>query len=335
MNNSIGNNIKRFRLLNNMSLADLGKAIGVTSMAIKKYEDGIVIPDSKRLIEIANVFNINVYELIHVYKKPQISFSNFRKKSRLTGKKLEVLKSTIEIEIAKYIEVLELANIKTRKLKKYTYNGNIEEIIEKFQKDNCLNPSFPISNMTTLLENLGIYIIEIDNEQHIFDDFDGLAESIAGYNFIIILKINDGARKRFTLAHELGHLILNIAEEYNSDDICNSFAGALLLPKQAMIHCFGRKRDKIHFLELESAKNKFLMSYKSIIYRLQQLEIISEYFARTCYIDLNKLFGSKYDPNPIRREETNYFEVLVYKLEVEGIISESKRKELLNEYNNI
>ena len=69
----------------------------------------------------------------------------------------------------------------------------------------------PISDLINILENLGIIIIQIENPDNRFCDFDGLSEYVNNVPVIVLLNgISDGARQRFTIAHELGHLVLNI-----------------------------------------------------------------------------------------------------------------------------
>ena len=93
--NEIGNNLKRIRLLKNLSLANAGKLLNMTAPAVAKYEKGEIIPNSKKLIEFANAYGIKVSDLLKTYKIPNMKFNSFRKKQRLQGKNLELLKSII------------------------------------------------------------------------------------------------------------------------------------------------------------------------------------------------------------------------------------------------
>ena len=150
--------------------------------------------------------------------------------------------------------------------------------------------------------------------------------------------IKDGARQRFTIAHELGHLILNIkGKEIDHEKLCNRFASALLMPKEAVINEFGKARKNINFFELTAFKNEYKVSYTAIIYRLKDLNIISEYLYKNLNIFLSQKIGKK-DPKPIESEKSYQFKKLIYKLEADEIISISKACELLgvtiDEYNN-
>ena len=272
-----------------------------------------------------------------------MKFTSFRKKKRLTGQNLELLKGLIQDEVAKYLEVIEMNNIDTDniRLKKYSCNDleSVEKAADDFRNYIKISNKQPISDLINVLENLGIIIIQIKNPDNRFDDFDGLSEIVNNIPVIVLLDgIKDGARQRFTIAHELGHLILNINNnELDEERICNRFASALLMPKEAIINEFGYSRGNINFFELTAFKNEFKVSYTAIVYRLKDLNIISEYLYKKLSIFLSQRIG-KNDPKPIQPEKSFQFKKIVYKLEADEIISINKACELLgvtvDEYNN-
>lgn len=341
--NGIGKNLKRIRLLKNLSLKDAGNLLNMSATAVAKYEKGEILPDSKKLIDFANAYNVKSIELLKVYNAPRMQFNSFRKKKRLTGKNLELLEEIIQNEVTKYLEVIEMNNIDTNniKFKKYLCKNleDAEKAANNFRDYIKISNKQPISDLINILENLGIIIIQIKNPDNRFDDFDGLSEIVNNIPIIILLDdIKDGARERFTIAHELGHLVLNIDNnELDEEKLCNRFASALLMPKEAIINEFGYSRGNINFFELIAFKNEYKVSYTAIIYRLKDLGIISEYLYKRLSIFLNERI-SKNDPNPIKTEKSYQFKKIVYKLEADGIISINKACELLgvtvNEYNN-
>lgn len=341
--NGIGNNLKRIRLLKNLSLKEAGSLLNMTATAISKYEKGEILPDSKKIIDFANAYDVKSIELLKVYNAPQMKFTSFRKKKRLTGQNLKLLEDLIQDEVAKYLEVLEMNNIDINniKLKEYpcTILEDAETAADNFRNYIKISNKQPISDLINILENLGIIIIQIKNPDNRFNDFDGLSEIVNNIPVIVLLdNIKDGARQRFTIAHELGHLVLNIKNTcLDEEKLCNRFASALLMPKEAVINEFGYSRSNINFFELIAFKNEFKVSYTAIIYRLKDLNIISEYLYKKLSIFLSQRIG-KNDPKPIPPEISYQFKKIVYKLEADEIISINKACELLgltiDEYNN-
>ena len=341
--NEIGKNLRRIRLLKNLSLKEAGQLLNMSAVAVSKYEKGNIIPNSQKLIEFANAYNVKVLELLKSYKEVKMKFTSFRKKQRLQGQNLELLKDIIEDKVANYLEIIEMNKIESTntKLKKYTCNNlqDAENAAEKFRSDYKLSINQPLSDLINILENIGIVIIQIENFHNKFDGFDGISEIVNNIPIIILLNDLDGARQRFTIAHELGHLVLNIKDKnLNEEKLCNRFAGALLMPQASVINEFGKSRNKISFYELKAFKMEYKVSFSATIYRLKELNIISEYLFKKMNIYLNSKGFKKQEPYQLEVEKSYQFKKIVHKLEADNIISLNKACELLgttiDEYNN-
>ncbi len=338
----VGKNLKRIRLLKNLSLKEAGLLLNMSAPAVSKYEKGEIHPDSQKLIEFANAYNVKVLDLLKTYNAPEMKFSAFRKRQRLQGENLELLKEIIKNKVADYLEVIELNEIRTNnnKIKKYPCNNEIDAELaaEEFRKNYKLSINQPISDLINILENIGILIIEIDNANGKFSDFDGLSEVVNDVPLIILLNNIDGERQRFTIAHELGHLVLNIKNQnLDEEKMCNKFASNLLMPKEAVIKEFGISRNNISFYELRAFKKEYKVSMAATIYRLKELNIISEYLYKKINISFSSKGYKKHEPDPIETEKSYQFKRLVHKLEVDNIITLNKACELLgitiDEYN--
>lgn len=340
--NEIGNNLKRIRLLKNLSLKEAGNLLNMSAPAISKYEKGEIKVNSQKVIEFANVYGVKTVELLKPNSNYKMKFNNFRKSSRLNGERLELLKNIIELKVSDYINVVSMNNIDNKvHLKHYDVYSmdDAEKIGDKFRNNYKLSLIQPISDLISVLENLGIIIVEIDNTNNNFYDFDGLSEIVNNIPVIVVLKDQeDGARQRFTIAHELGHLLLNIKDrELDEEKVCNKFAASLLMPRQSVMNEFGNKRKNVSFYELKSFKLEYRVSIASIIYRLKELNIISEYTFKKLNAIYTKLGFKKCEPNNIEPEKSYQFNKIVHKLETDDVISLNKACELLgvtiNEYN--
>jgi len=341
--NIIGENLKRIRLLKKLSLRQAGEILNMSAPAVAKYEKGLIKPNSEKIIEFANAYKVKTLDILNVYKPANMQFLSFRKKKRLSGQKLKLLEDLIEEAVSKNLEVLKLNDINNSPVYLKKYNCTSLEEAEKaandFRKDIKISSRQPISDLINILENLGVVIIQIKNPLHQFDDFDGLSEIVDGIPIVVIQNdILDGARQRFTIAHELGHLVLNFSKtDIDEEKMCNRFASSLLMPKEAVVNEFGLERGKISFFELKAFKNEYKVSFAAIAYRLKDLGIISEYLYKKISILLSQKIG-KNDPEPVPRETSFQFKRLVHKLQSSEIISLQKACELLgesvNEYNS-
>ena len=68
----IGKNLKKIRLLKNLSLKEAGQLLGMSATAINKYEKGDIIPNSSKVIEFANAYNVNCIDILRVYEEPEL-----------------------------------------------------------------------------------------------------------------------------------------------------------------------------------------------------------------------------------------------------------------------
>ena len=109
------------------------------------------------------------------------------------------------------------------------------------------------------------------------------------------------------------------------------------MPKEAVIKEFGISRFNISFFELIAFKREYKVSMAAIVYRLKELNIITEYLFRKINISFSSKGIKKNEPYPIEPEESYQFNKLVHRLEVDGIISLNRACELLgitiDEYN--
>lgn len=71
----LGKRIKELRKKNNLTQSELGKLVNVTKVSICCYENGTRTPTLDTLVDLANVFKVNVNELIG-YNKYIVSDNN-------------------------------------------------------------------------------------------------------------------------------------------------------------------------------------------------------------------------------------------------------------------
>ncbi len=321
--------LKSARKAKGLSMEKLAGQIGVTKQMISKYEKGESLPDSRHLILLSQVLE---KEPDYFFKPIKVDVNNirFRKKAKLKGRILAQLQEQILDKIEKYQEIEEILGIENKfvnpfKSRNINNEDDAEQAAEELRKlwklwDN------PVFSVTDLLENHGIKILEIEADQH----FDGLSAIIEQSAVIVVGKNDNVERKRFTLLHELGHLLLdNEQEPKKSEKLANRFAGAMLLPRQVIIENLG---TNVSEKDIEHLQKTYGISKPAIFYRLKDLQLINQ----SLFVKINKLknidpeFKSWYESSlyPVN-ESTDRFERLVYKALAQELISYSKAAQLL------
>jgi len=335
MNEIFAYRLKNARIIAGLSMEALADLVGVTKQMISKYENGKSVPDSTHLIKLSGALNQKVDYFFRPaeVELPEVSF---RKKYALKGKRLKTLKGLIHIQTENYLSIESFLSIDSEfenPISAIEINAfsDIEKAAEQLREKWNLGND-PISNVISLLESKKIKVIEIEEE----NKFDGLSVLIDNkYPVIVINKSFPVERKRFTLLHELGHLLLNINERFSDKDeemFCNRFAGALLLPEEAVYENFGTDRKNISFPELKNIQELYGISIRAIMYRLKDLVVISAGMHKGFSIRLNSDSLLKNEVDEVRfteQENTGRYNRLVYQALSKELISLSKASSLL------
>ncbi|TVQ91984.1 MAG: ImmA/IrrE family metallo-endopeptidase [Bacteroidetes bacterium] len=338
MREQVGNRIKSARIMAGLSLRELSaKLEGIVShTAIKKYEDGQLMPDGKTLLAFAKALNVKT----GYFLRPQnieISQLEFRKKSRLPKKKLHSIKESIMENIERYLELESYLNLPPQfynPIENHTIltGDDVENAVEDLLDLWDLGTN-PIPNVIELLEDKEIKVVELDTDEG-FDGLSGFAnEKIP---VIVVNKSFLADRKRFTALHELGHLLLNFdptLQPKQNEKLCHRFAGAMLLPRDAIFQELGIKRHNISLNELIYIKESYGISIQAIMARAKDLEIISndQFVNFRIWVNkhedhkMEKGFG-EYGGNEI----STRFNQLLFRATAEEIITMSKAASLAN-----
>lgn len=339
MKDIVAKRIKSARNLAGLSLRELSdKMVGIVSHnAIKKYEMGLMMPDSKVLIALANALHVKTDYFFRPY---EVSIENieFRKKSKLLVKEANSIKEKVTDSISNYIELEQFLNITTvfnNPLKNIPIsNGEDVELVVNTLLNHWKLGYNALPNVIELLEDKGIKVIEIDDN----DNFDGL--SGWANNTIPVIVINKNfpvERKRLTALHELAHLLLVFKENVDNKEkekLCHRFAGAMLMPKDTFIEELGQSRKDISIPELISIKETYGISMQAIMARAKDLGVISEDRFLKYRIWTNKEERRRKEigfGQYIGREQSTRFKQLLYRATSEELISMSKAANLANQ----
>lgn len=271
--------LKSARLLAGFSLRQLEERLSfrVTYNSISKYEKGQMQPDPGMIIRLAEILKVTPGYFFEP-NTIQLGAINFRKRNSLSEAEIELIKEKTKDKLERYIEVERLLNISSafnnpigRKQVKEV--GKAEEMAEIVRLEWGLGTN-PIQNVTEMLEENEVKVIEMDGSE----EFDGLSTYVD--RKIPVAVVNDSftiERKRFTVLHELGHLIMNLQleTERKKEDACHRFAGAMLFPKEEAIKAIGEQRSSIAMGELVTVKEEYGISIQAIMRRALDLAIIS------------------------------------------------------------
>ncbi|WP_108424383.1 helix-turn-helix domain-containing protein [Flagellimonas amoyensis] len=207
--------------------------------------------------------------------------AHYRKKSTITKKLKNEFEYSIKLigylvdSMAESIQWPEFT-LKTFDLEK---GYSPEYVAQHTRKLLGLKPDEPVRNIFHLLEKNGIIIVEIPSDMK----FDAVSiQTDDGFPVIILNKYFPNDRKRFNLAHELGHLLFHvlgnvtIPESRNlakvKESEANRFAAEFLMPGDIIKNSL--RGLKLSYLS--ELKRYWLTSMSSIIRRARDLKVMPE-----------------------------------------------------------
>ena len=318
MEKTIGSNLKRYRLKNNLSLSGAGKLLNISAPGLLKYENGKVTPSLDRLQQIAEIYHITIDDLLDTGETFTIKFSGFKCAPRTPLIVQEKIKTIIRNKIENYFELLQISEVKLQnRFGVHVINtlDEAESLATKLRIFFTIPIDAPISNLIYLLERNDMIIMTIPKNE-ITKHFIGFYENINNVPIIIVPEEGNGYDQRFSIAKYLGELL--IVANNNKDEITTRFAESLLIPRQSLINDFGKKRVSIDFKEIEIFSSIYKVSYKNIIKRLLESGIITSSNAKytNIYINKNKI------KEQIFFEEAHNYKKMVYKLSALGHIKD-------------
>lgn len=319
---------------------------GVSSTAIEKYEKGVMVPDNDIImVTIAKALNTNVANLRRPFRVMIGKFA-FRKKSKLGKKAVERILILAQQRIEKYVEVERLLN------EEIGCNVDFSNFVVRNKNDaraiaNMLRKEWnmgigPISSAINLLESHGVKVIEVEEDPELFD---GTSSTVEGMP-VVVLNSNEGdpanpkhhntyERRNLTLFHELGHQLMNIADDIDDkekENICNAFASEFLIPSEMFIKIFGAKRTGISFFELKDVQREYGISARALMHKASELGVITPSRYKYFNISLNKnpQWRDAIDETAMLPQHSTRFKRLVYRALATDVISISKSAELLD-----
>ena len=247
----------------------------------------------------------------------------------ITAKILDQVERRVELESLFPTPPVQSFSVKNLP-KKINHIDEVEKLADQIRNQWHLGFD-PIPDLIDIFEEQGIKIFEIDNDQ--YPKIDGLYAEVNGMPFIVMGDQRPGDRQRFTLAHELGHLLLDsrLVTGLDIANCCNRFAGAFLLPKQSLVNVLGEHRNSIEPRELSLLKQEFGISMTSILHRAEEIGIISDPLYRQLRAEFNERGWSKKEPGGrYPKEITHIFEQMIFHALAEQYIKESKAAEPMN-----
>jgi Zn-dependent peptidase ImmA (M78 family)/transcriptional regulator with XRE-family HTH domain len=334
----IGERLHAARRLANLSQAEVGRRMGVTSMAISKYERGLVTPDGQRLVRLAEVLDTSVAELLRPQAELDLAVASYRwhPLKRQSRRAAEAAEARVHEWLERYLALEELLAehplTTTSSLRAAVGQTSDPEQAAALLRDHWQVGGDAIESMVDVLEDNGVKVLALADAGPVDAcayEFDGGHPAIAVSRTLPDGSSCPGDRERFSLAHELGHLILDDGKDHKAREAAaHRFAAAFLVPAEAARRELGETRSEITASELALLKQKYGLSMQAWLRRARELDILAPAAASAALAAGRAGGWEQSEPVQVSFEEPQRLQRLALRAWAEGIVSESRATEL-------
>ena len=251
-----------------LSLRGLAEAIGhaVSAQAIGRYERGEMLPGSATALKLAKALDV---PLSYLFSPSEIRLEGveFRKLAATRAPQRAMVEAAVVDHLDRYLLIEDLLEIGSHVWDRpqdapfpVTDLDAAEAAAQRLRTAWNLGRD-AIPNLTEVLEEHGIKVLRLDFPLSV----DGLTCRVARPDkepvpVIVGSVAKTVERRRFTLAHELGHMVMDVQGDLNEETVCQRFASALLMPREDVLAEVGQRRRALGYTEIVEIKRLFGVS---------------------------------------------------------------------------
>lgn len=283
-----GSLLRLARHLRGFTQKKSAERLGVAQAVYSRMENELVEIDDTVIAKASAVFGLpsEFFELKDtVYGPPVSVHTMLRGNSRVTARDVDMITAELNlrlIHLRRFLENVDInqsLEIPKLDVEQYDSPADIADIVRRHWQI----PSGPIKNLTRFLERAGVIIGYSDFQGA---GVSGVTFSAPGQPPLILLNTGHPAdRIRFTLAHELGHMVMHRFPTPEMEREANEFASAFLFPRQDLRAAF--RGRKVNLALLAALKPEWKMSVQGILYAVQREGVITRNQARYLWMQIS------------------------------------------------
>ncbi len=308
---SIGDKLYKLRKSKGLSSTDVATALGfATHKSIIDIEFGRKKVTEQELQKLSHLYGVQIQNLFTKQTNIPSFKALFRAELAVQVEKLESKLADLYPNIELYFDLIEETYPNTLLDQSYSHwmknnypspSNKVEAInqgealADQLRKGLDLGEG-PITNMLLVCELLNVVTLFADLDT---DEISGLYCEYNGIPMVLINSTNSPVRKRFSIAHELCHFLVDNPylsqspevtgefhpfEEKNNRNYrevrANAFAASFLMPEEGLKfflkHFLGKNNKSITIHDVIHISHNYGVSFETTCYRLKNLDLIAD-----------------------------------------------------------
>lgn len=268
-----------------MTQTELAGLIDLPQSKLSKIESGQIICPPEVLASLVRALKYPekfFYQTFQIYPAGMHLYM-FRKHKTLPAKELTRIAAWMNLFRFHVRSLLNAAEIEYKEVPQH----DIEEFetvadLARAVRQYARIPPGPIKNVTSVLEDMGVVVVPFDPGTRLFAGASMLTEKP---NYVVVINsMMPGDRWRWTLAHELAHMVMHRIPTLNMEKEADEFAAEFLMPSREI----GQYLTDLTPEKLASLKRYWKVSMFAILGHALRLDKITERQHRTL---ITKLAG--------------------------------------------
>lgn len=265
-----GLRVKQAREQALMTQADLARATSVSQPMVAHIEQGLKQASPELAEKIAVATGVKL-EFLYRPSGAALPFGSmlFRARANVSARKFAQTHAIASNVLEIFLHLAGRFELPPIRLKPVL--GSPEEAASQTRKMLGVNDSSPVPHLMRAFEKAGGILLSLPELQ----GREAFAVWASNRPVISIGPSGNGDRLRFSMAHEIGHLILHNAPTgmAQAEKEAHRFAAELLAPKDAICNDL---TGVLTFQKLGALKRKWGISMAALLYRAKELHLISK-----------------------------------------------------------
>lgn len=173
-----------------------------------------------------------------------------------------------------------------------------------------------VGNLVHLLERQGVRVFSLAEEYQEVDAFSFWRD---GTPYVFLNTMKSAERSRMDAAHELGHLVMHLYGGHDgrqAEADAQTFGGCFLMSERS-VRADAPRAPSV--AQVVKAKRRWNVSAMALVQRMRALELLTEWQARSLYVEMSKRGYRTKEPNEIARETSQVLRKAFEQLRDEGI----------------
>jgi Zn-dependent peptidase ImmA (M78 family) len=231
----VGDVILTARRAAGLTQEDLAARLGITQAALSRYENDLREPDDDAVARISEELDVSPEFLTHAFQLTGAIAADAHMRRQKTTKVSDWKAAEAKLNLYRMRSTFLMRRVPinpANHIPTFDPDDTTPADGAKMVRAQWRMPIGPVRNLTRWVESAGVIVIE----EHLGTKrIDGLSQWASDYPVLLLNADLANDRKRWTLAHELGHLVLH--SNYFDPDVeaqADAFAAEFLMPRHVI-----------------------------------------------------------------------------------------------------